>query len=155
MNKTSDLHGCTPLSFIRALALPPLAIAFMLTGCASPTGQHPAGDTPRKMTRAERWNAAGWLQVYSAESWDRKTGGPVSYTHSEYKVLTREGHFVMIVENGDPMAGPSVVRMDPGSYVVVAQAYRRGTVRIPVRIETAKTSVLHLDQANGADIPQH
>ena len=157
MNKTSNLHGCTPLSFVRTLALPPLAIAFMLTGCASPTAQHPAGDAPRKLTRGERWKAAGWLQVYSAESWDRKTGagGPVSYIHSEYKVITPEGHSVMDVENGGPMEGPSVVRMDPGSYVVVAQAYKCGTVRIPVSIETGKTSVLHLDQGNGADIPRH
>lgn len=60
----------------------------------------------------------------------------------------------MEVENGGPMEGPTLVRMDPGNYVGVAQAWKGGTVHIPVNIETGKTSVLHLNQANSEDIPQ-
>ncbi|MEO6750363.1 MAG: hypothetical protein ABIP85_01165 [Chthoniobacteraceae bacterium] len=155
MKMTPSPPDRIPLPFIRGFALPALAIALLLFGCTSPAPQHSVGNAPRKMSRAEQWKAAGWLQVFSEQAWGRKAeGGPTSFVYSEYKVLTPGGKFVMQVENGGPMEGPSVVRMDPGSYVVVAQAYKRGTVRVPVSIETGTTSVLHLDQANHADIPR-
>lgn len=154
MRKTPNPKGCPSLPLIslrliHASALLPLAGALMLGGCISQMPDYPSGDPRHKMTHAERWKSAGSLQVYSEQVWGRKIGGgPTSFVYSEYKVLTPEGRFVMQVENGGPMDEPSVVRIDPGSYVVLAQAYERGTVRLPVTVRTGKTTVLHLEKAS-------
>ncbi len=129
------------------------AAACFLNACSTLDASGSGHAKPR-MTQAERWKAAGFLQVFSEQVWERKAeGGPSSFLHSEYKVLSPEGHFVMQVQNGGPLEGPSVVRMEPGKYVVVAQAYKRGTVRLPVTIETGRTIVLHLDQEGHGGLP--
>jgi hypothetical protein len=79
----------------------------------------------------------------------------MSYVHATYKLLTPEGHLLMDVLNVGPMDEPEAVRLDPGNYVVEARAFKpevvrvpvtKGAVRIPVTVETGKTTVLHLDK---------
>ena len=135
-----------PLRFTNAFALSFLATALLLAGCASTGPQQSAPGAAKKLTRAERWKAAGWLKVSTAQGWESINDEPRSYVQSDYKVLTPEGRLIMNVQNAGPMGEPVAVRMDPGSYVVVAQARKQGTVRLPVAIETGKTTVLHLDK---------
>lgn len=144
-----------PLRFVHAFALLALAYVVLLIGCASSGSQQSAADGPKKLTRAERWKAAGWLQVYTTQRWKHISESPSSYVHSTYKLLTPEGHLFLNVLNVGPMDEPEAVRLDPGNYVVEARAFKpeavtvpvtNGAVRIPVTIETGKTTVLHLDK---------
>jgi len=153
--KTTACHLIrTPLRFMHIFALLPLA-ALLLAGCASSTPQPSTPGAPKKLTRAERWKAQGWLQVYTTQRWKHIPGTPMSYVHATYKLLTPEGHLLMDVLNVGPMDEPEAVRLDPGNYVVQARAFKpeavnvpatNGAVRIPVTVETGKTTVLHLDK---------
>ena len=137
----SDLRG----SLLFVFAAMSLVGTLLLPGCISSNPNQTARVAPRKLTRAESWNAAGWLKVYSAQAWESVNDEPVSYVHSDYKVLTPEGRLILNVQNAGPMGEPETVRMDPGAYVVVAQASQRGTVKLPVIIKTGRTTTLHLD----------
>jgi hypothetical protein len=153
--KTTACHPIrTPLRFMHFFALLPLA-ALLLAGCAPTTPQPSAAGGPKKLTRAERWKAQGWLQVYTTQRWKHIPGSPMSHVHATYKLLTPEGRLLMDVLNVGPMDEPEAVRLDPGSYVVEAWAFKpevvkapltHGAVRIPVTVETGKTTVLHLDK---------
>jgi hypothetical protein len=155
MKNTACKQPRTPLPFIRAFTLLPLAAALLLAGCTSSGSQQSAPGAPQKLTRAERWKAQGWLQVYTTQRWKHIPGSPSSYVHATYKLLTPEGRLYMDVLNVGPMDEPEAVRLDPGNYVVEAWAFKpeavkapltRGAVRIPVTVETGKTTVLHLDK---------
>ena len=118
-----------PKSLVPAAA----ACAALLTGCTA--------------FQAGRQAESGWLQVYSEQSWGRMPeGGPVTFLYSEYKVFTPDGRFLMRVDNAGSMEDPSTVRLEPGRYIVEAQAHQRGTVRVPVTITTGKTTALHLEK---------
>ena len=154
MKTTVCKQSWKPLRFTRAFALLPLA-ALLLAGCAATGPQQSAPGAPAKLTRAERWKAQGWLQVYTTQRWKHVSDNPSSYVHATYKLLTPEGHLLMDVLNVGPMDEPEAVRLDPGNYVVEARAFKpavvkvpatRGAVRIPVTVETGKTTVLHLDK---------
>ncbi len=147
-------HTRTPRRFLHAFALLPLA-ALLFVGCTASGPHQSTSGAPRKLTRAERWKAQGWLQVYTTQRWKHTSGSPMSYVHATYKLLTPEGHLLMDVLNVGPMDEPEAVRLDPGNYVVEARAFKpevvrvpvtKGAVRIPVTVETGKTTVLHLDK---------
>jgi hypothetical protein len=155
MKTTACKHPRTSLRFIRAVALLSLAAVLLPAGCTSSSPQQSAPGGPKKLTRAERWKAQGWLQVYTTQRWKHIPGSPMSYVHATYKLLTPEGRLVMDVMNVGPMDEPEAVRLDPGNYVVQAWAFKpevvkapltHGAVRIPVTVETGKMTVLHLDK---------
>ncbi len=134
-------------SLRKLMALQAAVGAIFLAGCTAPADVKIPGGAQKGATQTERRETSGWLQVFSAQGWGRTPeGGPVTFLYSEYKIFAPEGRFVMRVENAGAMEDPSLVRLDPGRYVVEAQAHRRGTVRVPVTITTGKTTVLHLEK---------
>ncbi|MEO6741860.1 MAG: hypothetical protein ABIP20_16565 [Chthoniobacteraceae bacterium] len=135
---------------IRILTLM-LASALLVNGSPNTTPKSPASDAPHRLTRAK---AAGWLKVYSEEGRARDDDAQGDFVHTDYTVLTSEGRSVMRVNNAGSIGKPAIVLMNLDRYVVVAQADERGIVRLPVSIKTGRTTVLHLDQANGGDIPR-
>ena len=144
--KTTSLIPCqTSVQRINVVAVLPLVAAILFAGCAATHPQEFKGKTPQKLTRVERWQAAGWLKAYTAQAWESVNDEPPSYVHSDYKVLTPEGRMIMHVQNVGPMNEPETVRLDPGSYTVVAQARGKGTVRRSIIVETGQTTELHLD----------
>jgi hypothetical protein len=90
---------------------------------------------------------AGTLIVYSATE-ARADGKDASYyPHTSYEVYFN-GHPFRHVDNGRTLEveTPSRVALPRGNYLVVAQSGTDVTVKVPVRIETGRTAVLHLDR---------
>ena len=88
----------------------------------------------------------GTLIAYTATEQRADGAYTFRYPHTSYEVY-RDGHPFRFVRNGQTLEleTPTNVTLPKGNYVVVAQSENDGTVKVPVRIETGRTTVLHLD----------
>ena len=126
----------------RILKLAATLLAVLLA-CYAPSYQASAAPEPH-----------GWLQVYSAQSWEPVGDEPRAYVHSAYKILSPEGKVVMSVVNAGRMLTsrePDVVKIRTGNYVVRGAAKQQGTVEVPVEIKRGQTVVLHLGANRSKD----
>ena len=90
----------------------------------------------------------GYLKVYSAT--DRfEDGGVPYYPHSSYSIYTADGKFFERIENhisfNDEV--PELVALPVGSYTIDVRSEKDGYVRVRVRIEANRRTVLNLDEA--------
>lgn len=111
-------------------------IELMAVGPWTPAAQEPA--------------SVGSLVVYSALN---TTPSPYDFEqlhHSDYEIRIANGQLVRRVANRLGLFGsdPATVELTPGRYTVIARASgRRRSVSVPVVIETAKSTFVHLDDS--------
>jgi hypothetical protein len=88
----------------------------------------------------------GTLIVYTATEQRFDGAYTFRYPHTSYEVY-RDGHPFRHVLNGQTLdlENPTNVVLPKGNYTVMAQSETQGMVQVPVRIETGRTTVLHLD----------
>lgn len=90
----------------------------------------------------------GTLEVFSATEAREDGKDAYYYPHTSYEVY-RNGQSFRHVDNGRTLEieTPSRVTLPQGNYTVVAQSETDGMVKVPVRIETGRATVLYLDGA--------
>jgi hypothetical protein len=119
-------------------------LALLTTGAfAQPTVLNAVGPETDTLQASD---FVGTLTVYSATV-QRATGSTTYvYPHTSYEVY-RNGHPFRHVINRQSLdlETPTSVVLPKGNYVVVAQSDTQGMVNVPVRIETGRKTVLHLD----------
>jgi hypothetical protein len=125
------------------------AIASLLLGCSTtPVALAPVGPNP---TRAANMSANGQLEVYSALQTQRDGNeydpDPAWYQHTDYMVYDLNGKRVRHVFNtvGHYEEAPNVITLPAGSYLVAARAQGLLQVKVPVVIESGRTTRVHLD----------
>ncbi len=121
-------------------------LALLTTGAfAQPTLLNAVG--PDTQTLQAR-DFVGTLEVFSATEARADGKDAYYYPHTSYEVY-RNGQPFQHVDNGRTleMETPTRVTLPKGNYTVVAQSEAAGTVTVPVRIETGRTTVVHLDGA--------
>jgi hypothetical protein len=122
------------------------AIACFLTGCASqPVTVQPVGPDPAYHTASP---PHGYLRVYSDTETHEIGDNTFYYPHTSYSVYDLSGRRVKWVANhiGDMDESPTLVKLPVGHYNVVAESASYGRVTVPVIIEEAKRTTLHLDR---------
>ncbi len=140
-----------------------------LVGCASEPSvalREPVGPAPAGQAKT---SDEGYLQVYSArlkegnlapsftawewDYWDypfQKNAFTYGLAHTDYVILTKDGHEFRYVRNATNPADPqpALVPLPPGRYEVKAEAEetdgRLVDVTLPVLIEPGRTTVAHL-----------
>src|SRR6185437_2247826 len=130
-----------------------IAVALVVSGCASqpPVALAPVGPAP--MTSAQTDSGNGALMVYSplvaVANLDAEISGEPSddWEYSGYKILSPDGKRLKSVANnvGTVQLHPQTIELPAGKYVVVAQADGGIRVTVPVVIASHQTTVLHLD----------
>lgn len=130
-----------------------LAVALVVSGCASqpPVTLAPVGPTP--MTSAETTSGNGSLMVFSpleavANLSAEISGQPSNdWEYSDYRILSPDGKRLKWVSNnaGTDQLHPQKITLPAGEYVVVARAEGGIRVTVPVVIANRQTTVLHLD----------
>jgi hypothetical protein len=131
------------MNYLKTLAVVS-ALALLTTGAvAQTTVLSEVGPDTRPLKASDY---VGTLVVYSATDRDPEGKDTVYYSHTSYEVY-RDGRPFRHVYNGHSLAleNPTRVSLPKGDYVVVAQSATQGTVKVPVKIETGRTTVLHLD----------
>ncbi len=124
----------------------------LLAGCATtPVPVAPVGPNP---SAARSDSSRGGLQVFSrlARHSDEQNQGssdpnPQWYQHTAYEIFDLQGNLVSNVQNRPHHYDdvPDLVRLPPGQYTVKAESADYFWVQVPVKIETGKTTNLHLD----------
>ena len=114
----------------------------LLASCASapPTNIH---ETVGPSPAAANQEHNGFLMVYSATAWTTDGDGPSLLNHTKYEIDAADGTLFQEVPNSDQE--PSRVVLPKGTYTIVAQSDTFGTVRVPVAIETDRTTIVHLE----------
>jgi hypothetical protein len=72
---------------------------------------------------------------------------PTYYQHAAYRIFDTAGKEVKYVGNstGHYSSSPRLVSLAPGNYIVEARARDYLMVKVPVVIESAQTTTVHLD----------
>jgi|ERR1700733_9465731 hypothetical protein len=120
-------------------------LALLTTGAfAQPTLLKAVG--PDTQTLRAR-DFVGTLEVFTATEARADGKDAYYYPHTSYEVF-RDGKPFRHVDNGRTLEieTPSRVTLQKGNYTVVAQSEADGTVKVPVKIETGRTTVVHLDR---------
>ena len=89
----------------------------------------------------------GTLVVFTATEQRPDGENTYRYPHTSYQVF-RDGHLVRKVDNGNAQLNeiPSRVTLPKGLYTIVAQSETAGTVKLPVAIQTGRTTTIHLER---------
>ena len=123
-------------------------LALLTTGAiAEPTLLNAVGPDTQTLQAADY---VGTLVVFSATEARADGKDAYYYPHTSYEVY-RNGQPFRHVDNGRTLEieTPSRVTLPQGNYTVVAESENDGMVKVPVRIETGRTTVVHLEG------PQH
>jgi hypothetical protein len=127
-----------------------VAAGLLLAGCA--TGKSgmildtvgPASAQPVPVGSTD-----GTLMVYSAYdvNADFNSRDPYRQEYSDYRILATDGKLLQRVHNdsGTILQDPMPVELPAGKYRVIARANGYGYVTIPVMIEAAQDTILHLE----------
>lgn len=121
----------------------------LFSGCV--TTSHFTSETVGPVPSAARGTDStnGTLLVYSAykRNADFNSSDPNRPEHSDYKILTEDGHLLRKVHNITSTAFQDAVAVEltPGKYQVVARANGYGYLTIPVVIEAQRSTVIHLE----------
>jgi hypothetical protein len=133
----------TNLSIMGAVAL----VAF--AGCASqPVPVSPVGPEPVHVQGAAH-APKGYLRVFTDTNTRHIGDEDVYYTHTGYSICSLSGKQLKYVPNhiGDMDESPTLVTLRTGDYDIVAESASYGRVTVPVVVEGARTTVVHLDRA--------
>jgi len=120
-----------------------LAASLLLASCASvsPVILH---DTVGPALALANQEQNGSLRVYTATAWMSDGDGPLVLGYTNYKIEAGDDSLVQPVSNGGDE--PARVSLPKGIYVVEAESESSGTVRVPVLIETDKTTEIYLER---------
>jgi hypothetical protein len=127
------------------------AMVLGFAGCASPSlVVAPVGPNPDGPQSAA---STGWLQVFSRkieQSDDRNQGGDGLSDwrrYSDYTIYNARGKPVQHVDNAleHYSQSPQRIALPAGRYLVKAQAKDYFWVKVPVTIESGRTTRVHLD----------
>jgi hypothetical protein len=131
-------------------------LAFMLLGVISLTASCAtevvlSGRVGPSPYRAGTTAHTGCLQVFSgqeqiSEGFD-EGANPTYYEYSDYRVYDMGGRMVKYVSNsvGKYNPVPRLVSLPPGNYIVKARAKDYLVVRVPVVIQSGRTTRVHLN----------
>lgn len=122
-----------------------LVVALLGAACSAQQSRQAGVSATAGASHSGRPSTQGALKVYSAQGWDVVDDLP-GYVHSDYKILTPERRLLMMVANAGPMNDPVTVRLPVGSYLVMAQAAKRGSVEVPVTIEPGLLTEVRPDE---------
>jgi hypothetical protein len=119
--------------------------AMLLASCASTQPSviyGTAGPQPARLYPRE-----GFLNVYT-ETEEHFDGDLAYYSHTNYRILTRDGRVFKEVRNAISPSDeiPATVTLPSGAYTVFAESETSGTVSVPVVVRTGRTTVLHLER---------
>jgi hypothetical protein len=134
---------------MRFLTLMALSLAVALSvGCVSPQPPvtlAPVG--PRPLAVHTNIVPQGSLVVYSALDGGGSASGSEQTYHSPYEIHSAGGELLKRVPNRLGALDPEseVIELAPGRYTIAARASGSKSVIVPVVIETAKTTYVHLD----------
>jgi hypothetical protein len=121
------------------------ALASLLIGCSSTPVVFPTvGPNP---TGGKSASAMGELQVFSCLVGCSEGDNPPWYQHTDYRIYDVNGKLVKRVGNtiGHYEQAPRSVALSAGHYFVKAQAQDYSWIKVPVTIEDARTTRVHLD----------
>jgi len=121
-----------------------LGAAVLVVSCASAPStivHETVGPSPTVVSEHN-----GFLKVYSATASMVDDDGPSLLKYTNYQIDALDGTLFREVANDDQE--PTRVILPKGTYTVVAQSDTSGTVRVPVAIETGRTTVVHLEREN-------
>lgn len=118
-------------------------LALLVTGAFAQTTS-PLGPRPDALPHRDY---LGTLVVYSATEARPDGKDTYYYPHTSYEVF-RDGQPFKHIDNGRTLAveTPDRVALPKGDYTVVAQSETAGTVKLPVTIQTGRTTVIHLEE---------
>ena len=90
----------------------------------------------------------GYLQVFSATETHQVGDDTTYYPHTGYSILSGSGTMLTYVVNhiGTTDESPTVIRVPPGRYQIVAEANGYGRVTVPVVIRPGRTTTIHLER---------
>jgi len=90
----------------------------------------------------------GYLKVYSATYENLNGDNTFVYPHTDYRIFTPDGRYVMSVSNAITPVDeiPSEVRLPVGHYIIRAKSETMGTVDVPVVVRTARVTKIHLER---------
>ena len=93
----------------------------------------------------------GTLKVFTATEQRPDGDDTFRYPHTDYEIYTANGKRFEKVDNGMTQLEetPTEVTLPKGRYIVEAQSETEGFVRVPVIIQTGRTTVVNLEQDNG------
>ncbi len=125
------------------------AVSVVLGGCASQRSGlvlEPVGPAPEPASNSQ---GAGTQVVFSAFARGPDLNrGPYHRQYSDYRLFSADGKDLLAwVQNdsGTQLEGPKRVELTPGRYEVLARANGYGLVKVPVVIQPARTTVVHLE----------
>lgn len=119
-----------------------------LSGCISnPMALGPVRPNPiSPMVSSQK----GYLQVFSAivKSIPMASDDPTTFNlHSSYDIYDESGKALKYVPNhaSNMDESPDQASLASGNYYIIAESSCCGSVKVPVVIQTGKTTVVHLD----------
>ncbi len=130
--------------FLAHSALLVLALGYCSTGAQAGPVLQPIGPTPPghydKVT-------CGYLEVYSRTQQYQWGEGGYYYPHTPYWIYTADGKRLRTIGNNSDSIDetPEKVALTPGTYVVKAWSDDNGLVTVPVHVQLARTTRVHLE----------
>lgn len=124
-----------------------MAVA-LFSGCASSEPRLVLDQVGPPSLQPDSAGSKGSLLVFSEISIDMPSSIRPDHTrYTDYKILSEQGELLQTVHNEYDVLweGPKEVKLPPGTYRVLASAYRYGLVTVPVVIVARQTTVVHLD----------
>ena len=156
MNSNAKLMRKLPLPLRIFGFYPALAVALIISGCASqpPVALDAVGPAPTASAHLD--SGQGALLVYSplvaVANLEAELSGQPSddWGYSDYRILSANGkHFKFVLNNaGTVQLHPQKVELPAGRYIVIAGAGNGLRVTVPVVVASHQTTVLHLDGGN-------
>jgi len=127
-----------------------IAASILAAGCAvAPPIAMRETVGPRVAAAAD--GQVGYLTVYSASIWITPPGDeviPSVLSYTDYDIRSLDGSLFKHVVNGDEE--PARVTLPKGRYIVAAESDAGDSIRVPVAIETGRSTILHLEQEREA-----
>lgn len=127
-----------------------LGLVSVFAGCSTVSTQ-PVGPNPNSAATA---SSTGQLEVFSRDAKQNDAGNvgengiPGWRQYTAYDVYDRNGNLFKHVDNSNGHYGerPQLVALPAGQYTVKAQARDYVWVKVPVEIESGRTTRIHLDE---------
>jgi hypothetical protein len=121
-------------------------LALLTTGAiAQPKTLDPVGPETETLQPSDY---VGTLKVYTATEQRPDGDETYRYPHTDYEIYKADGKRLEKVDNGMDQLDetPTAVTLPRGRYTVEAESETNGFVRVPVVIQTGRTTVVNLEQ---------
>jgi hypothetical protein len=122
-------------------------------GCSTPSSSVMLEPVGPQLALSTSSVAPGELKAYTATD-EYSDGWLIYHPHSRYAIFNNDGTLYKWVSNHVGMNNdhPELVDLPPGRYLVWANSETQGLVKVPVIIQSGKTTVVNLERKPVAEL---